>query len=961
MDKLQSPQKLFISYGHRESEICERINAALQRRGHSTWIDTHDLKDRCGVDWREEIQRGIAASDGVVACLSAYSTRDVANERDERSVCLDELAIALGVKGGSNLYTILLDDEEAVNLPASVAHREWLDMHDWREKLAAGEEVFFPWFREKMDCLFAMIEHPDNIRFESEIAAIRERLTIRCSTARVEYLLRQPFVGREWLTQKVNAWLDDPKAPRTALLFSEPGVGKSSWAAHCVHYNPRVAASVFISHDMAGYNDPRVVVQTLAYLLACRLPAYRQALAVRLPEKDELQQLGAKELFDRLIAWPLSMSIDGGHESMIFVLDGLDEADHPARNTLARTIFEFAPLLPAWLRILVLARPVPGVLAYTKDACRIALSEDCPENLADVRNYFVQRLESTFGSDPQWPDALRRMTERSQGVFLYAKMLSDLLLKTQSLTRWKDFPDGLNGVFTQWFEVCFPDCLEFVERFRPAISLILGAPHGALPVTTLCRIMDWGETELADFRLRLNVLLRESKSEFKDTTLTFCHAYIAEYLANGAGENLFFCSPADGKKRISAALYAAFEQAPTTLTIWEAGQLVNLPLPPKQKEKVEDSFAVEKILLSSSSRELFDRARIIAYIRCTRHESEENLLHLVKCLDKQIFIESFNSERDGGRIESLYLTMCTAYTLLGRKYGNASIRKEWITSYCKLASILGRNGKTIKQRVLLENIVRTLEKQQVCPSREPYTRVLLSAYYSLGRYYESENLIEKGQNVYRKGCSLAVKSGDSYYISKFYNLTGAAMLRIGNWESALACLAEGVTELKKETVHKKSPAVNAFEWLELAQGYNALGDSLKKINKLSAAITAYTVAYQILWDYCCTAGALVIWLEAQTCCEKIEQLSALLGDTESESKWRNEQLKLGKYTSIEARRKTADLHCTTAENLSEFPVGAITCYKSALHIYEELNDKEKASELQQKIAELSAKIKHKTL
>ena len=35
---------------------------------------------------------------------------------------------------------------------------------------------------------------------------------------------------------------------------------------------------------MNTFNDPRTVIQTLAYLMACRLPAYRQSLMLHLPE-----------------------------------------------------------------------------------------------------------------------------------------------------------------------------------------------------------------------------------------------------------------------------------------------------------------------------------------------------------------------------------------------------------------------------------------------------------------------------------------------------------------------------------------------------------------------------------------------------------------------------------------------------------------------------------------------------
>ena len=126
------PMRLFLSYGHPESEICQRICAALKEHGYDPWFDQSDI--RTGDNWRVSIQEGVRSSNAVVACLSPHSTR-------ERGVCLDELAIAVGVKGG-NVHSILLAPEQEVKPPATIGHEQWLDMSDWKEQKAAGPDVF---------------------------------------------------------------------------------------------------------------------------------------------------------------------------------------------------------------------------------------------------------------------------------------------------------------------------------------------------------------------------------------------------------------------------------------------------------------------------------------------------------------------------------------------------------------------------------------------------------------------------------------------------------------------------------------------------------------------------------------------------------------------------------------------------------------------------------------------------
>jgi len=40
------------------------------------------------------------------------------------------------------------------------------------------------------------------------------------------------FTGREWLVEKVRAWLGRADAPPFLLILGEPGIGKSAFAAH---------------------------------------------------------------------------------------------------------------------------------------------------------------------------------------------------------------------------------------------------------------------------------------------------------------------------------------------------------------------------------------------------------------------------------------------------------------------------------------------------------------------------------------------------------------------------------------------------------------------------------------------------------------------------------------------------------------------------------------------------------
>lgn len=746
-EKTFVPMRLFISYGHKESEICKRIYQALKERGHQPWFDEDQI--RFGHDWRERLANGIEASNSVVACLSQYSTR-------EKGVCLDELAISVGVKGG-NIVSILLDD---VNPPSAVSHRQWLDMRDWEEKLDAGEDVFKPWFDAKMAELFDVLESKENREFSGQITELQNRLTIYYSTSRQAKLLRNSFVGRAWLNDAITNWLQDDTAQRTCLLTGAPGVGKSAYAAHFTHYNDHVAAALFCSSDMDTFNDPRTVIQTVAYLMACRLTAYRQSLMLHLPEdRAAVQRLSEKELFEQLISKPLSLSVNGNHERMVILLDGLDECGSPENNVLAKTLYEFSGCLPDWLRILIVARDIPAISVYTKGAYRIEIGSESENNLEDIRAYYRFELESKFGDDPHWDDALERMTARSQGIFLYAQMLTDLLRSRGTLGAVEEYPDGLDAVFTSWFGWFFSDS-DFRSFWRPAISCILGAP-APLPAETLRRVMHWGENELADFCARLKVLLRVEKNEFDEETLVFDHAFVREWLTRGAGENVYFCSPKDGAEKLTAELFSIFERGPEELSFWEAVHLMDLPLEEGQWEKVMESLIVALCIGEYHSKcsdlvakEAYERALRILGTGKNQNLSDKTKSRLAKCYNCLGFLRYVWDDFMGALW--FYQRSHAINIELNQKFGTLESLHDLARSYDNLSTVLRRKRRYTYKALELSNRSLSIRKElNKHLNTTESLRTLFFNYLAVGHLLREIGNKRKALTMYEESLSLA--------------------------------------------------------------------------------------------------------------------------------------------------------------------------------------------------------------
>ncbi|MBQ6394882.1 MAG: toll/interleukin-1 receptor domain-containing protein [Atopobiaceae bacterium] len=564
--KAEVPMKIFMSYGHTEEEIVSRIKERLEARGHEVWFDQSEIKS--GDDWRESIAEGISSSNGVIACLSKHAFRD-------GGVCHDEIDIAVGVRGG-NIKTVLLDPEGEVRPPSVLMHIQWLDMALWREKLAAGPEVFDPWFERCMAELIRVVESRESIQFAGDITEIARKLTVLVDNSRQSDLLAKPFQGRAWLTEQIAEWLDDRTSPRVCLVTGDAGVGKSAFAAHLSHWDSkltgRIAASVFCVRGRMAYNDAKVVIQTLAYLLACRIPQYRVLLKAALAKGPDLGSIDEASLFSYLIGEPLGHAIDGGHECMAIVIDGIDEAGSVEENALAEVIGSYAESLPAWMKVLVTSRRASAATEpFGGGAYRIEIRGASEENMADIRAHLVARLAPSFCAEPCFDASIDAISGGSGGAFLYAEYMADAVLKGRVTLAdaAEQLPEGLGGMFRQWFRWTFPDLEEYRGAYRDALGCILAAPGGSLPIDELPVLFGWSANDVSDFMRRVEVFLLRTEDVLGSPALALNHAVVTQWLASEEA-GAFRSDPKAALAIMGKRWHAIAKDDPAKLTDYEA-------------------------------------------------------------------------------------------------------------------------------------------------------------------------------------------------------------------------------------------------------------------------------------------------------------------------------------------------------------------------------------------------------
>lgn len=559
--------RIFLSYGHDANEdLVRRIKDDLANRGHHVWFDKSEIK--FGDDWRRAITDGITDSSRVLSFLSKHATRDP-------GVCLDEIAIAIGVKGG-NIQTILVEAESEVRPPASISHIQWLDMHDWKQGHGTvcllpdtgvvGDPTWERWYKDRFAEIVRVVESDESRRFAGEIEALNTHLKPISSDSRIAVLLRKRFVGRTWLTDAVEEWRT--ASDRTSRLFwivGDPGVGKSAFAAHLSHYGrDKVIAAQFVEWDKPDHRDARRVIRNLTFQLATRLPDYRKLL-LTLPEIAELDRKDPAELFDYLLANPLRSAVHGRRQRYLIVIDALDEANEAERNPLVEMLAHNAPRLPDWVGLMVTSRPESAVKTPLQGLNPFILDARTEANRNDICDYLRYQLAPQLTGRPDTDRLIEQILEKSEGLFLYIeRFCDDIQCNRLSLDHPDQFPQGLGGIFCQWFQRQFPDLEKFRKDVRPALRAILAARE-PLPVEILQRLFHWQDEELRDFTRILGSLFPVTKEASGDVIKPY-HRSLADWLEDDDKAAGYFVSLLEGHRLLADTFWNDFERQPDELS-----------------------------------------------------------------------------------------------------------------------------------------------------------------------------------------------------------------------------------------------------------------------------------------------------------------------------------------------------------------------------------------------------------
>jgi tetratricopeptide (TPR) repeat protein/8-oxo-dGTP pyrophosphatase MutT (NUDIX family) len=128
-----------------------------------------------------------------------------------------------------------------------------------------------------------------------------------------------------------------------------------------------------------------------------------------------------------------------------------------------------------------------------------------------------------------------------------------------------DFPQGLGGVYQQYFRRQFPDTTEYADDTRPALEVIAAAQE-PLSLDAIAAVLGWS-------RHRAHTLRRSLGALFVDTErgIEPFHTSVMDWLTGDAG--VYWADPQEGHARLAKHGWKQYREGPATMSNYAMAHL----------------------------------------------------------------------------------------------------------------------------------------------------------------------------------------------------------------------------------------------------------------------------------------------------------------------------------------------------------------------------------------------------
>ena len=299
----------------------------------------------------------------------------------------------------------------------------------------------------------------------------------------------QDFVGRGWLTARLDTFLDgnDRGYVRLEAL---PGLGKTAFAAHLVK------ARGWVHH----FNTRQLgVVSFQAFLTNLRSQLVeRHSLKLPVPSTSDY----AHGLFLDALLQEAGSQLTSRGERTVIVVDALDEAERGPEGSQPL----FLPTsLPSGIRMVVLGRKHPRYqFAADQPLLSIEIDPADPENQNDLRRFLEHAATGALASilvqqqkTAEW--FIGAMQGASEGNFMYVRsVVNDILSGSGVIANLNQLPAGLRAYYERHWERIEQEGgkADWPSRLLYPTLCVLSVAAEPLTAEAICAVLRVGFREL---------------------------------------------------------------------------------------------------------------------------------------------------------------------------------------------------------------------------------------------------------------------------------------------------------------------------------------------------------------------------------------------------------------------------------------------------------------------------------
>ncbi|KAJ3109123.1 hypothetical protein HDU96_007305 [Phlyctochytrium bullatum] len=320
---------------------------------------------------------------------------------------------------------------------------------------------------------------------------------------------------RQWLLKQVFDWARDhaDSSRRVLWLKGAAGLGKSvmaGYVADSLQAEHLLGAAFFCKHDDTDRNDPKRVVETLAYSLSKWNPKFgRMLLKMREEEPDLLLRGAGTTRFTKLLLNPLvSLYEVGALKPVVLVVDALDEVGvRGQRYDFLKVFAQDCLRLPPCIKLFITSRPDVDIVNTFRNLSVVTFEPSQEDNLDDLtkvaQKWLVDQLRLSI--EDAHPVA-KKLAEMSEGVFIWLNLaffnMKDRVLaafpglagsragsRTFGPQFTTDVDDGPMNPLEKVYDILerLPKGLDEMYKFTLS-SVYLSGPHGK-PTTDIMRVL----------------------------------------------------------------------------------------------------------------------------------------------------------------------------------------------------------------------------------------------------------------------------------------------------------------------------------------------------------------------------------------------------------------------------------------------------------------------------------------